>query len=338
MRTIIAAALCGVALGAVEPTSAGNSVAQAIQKLHLSAQQLLSVRDFLGPFGRGTDIEASGTNLFVLRDSASMNYSGEFSIHSDPDGSVEIERVAGPATLDFSRSVTLPLKLDRKSRAQVLKSMAGAQAIAPAAPSLVPAGAMDTIVPSGSPPPAVLPAEQVAGLKVTNPQATGAVSQAKATFYRDGSGYVRSFRAQIPATDLASTPLRVSDKYFSPVQSDGVKVYRAAVVEVDSDIQIAFADLEMRYGCDLSACKPPHGSAPVSNGNHLIKWSRVLVAAVPAQLLAQIAPPPAPSPPPSGAAPSTVVPPAPGETPVPAVPDKSNGTPDSSTPSPTGGG
>jgi len=335
MRTILAAALCGVALCAVEPASAGNSVAQAIQKLHLSAQQLLSVRDFLGPFGRGTDIEASGTNLFVLRDSASMTYSGEFSIHSDPDGSVEIERVAGPATLDFTRSVTLPLKLDRKSRAQVLKSMAGAQAVAPAAPSPVPTGPLDTIVPSASPPPAVLlPAEQVAGLKLTNPQATGAISQAKATFYRDGSGYVRSFRAQIPATDLASTPLRVSDKYFSPVQSDGVKVYRAAIVEVDSDIQIAFADLEARYGCDLSACKPAHGPAPVSNGNHLIKWSRVLVAAVPAQLLAQIAPPPAPS----ATPPSTVSPPAPGETPAPAVPDKSNGTPDSSSPSPTGGG
>jgi hypothetical protein len=179
----------------------------------------------------------------------------------------------------------------------------------------------------------------MAGLKLTNATATGAISQAKATFYRDGSGYVRSFRAQIPATDLASTPLRLSDKYFSAVQSDGVKVYRAAIVEVDSDIQIAFADLEMRYGCDLSACKPARGSAPVSNGNHLIKWSRVLVAAVPAQLLAQIAPPPAPpSATPSAAAPAPVSPSPAGETPAPAVPDKSNGTPDSSTPSPTSGG
>lgn len=347
MRKTLTAALSGAALlCAGQALAAGNSVAQAIQKLHLSAQQLLSVRDFLGTFARGTDIEASGSGLFILRDSASMSYTGEFSLSANADGSVEIERVSGPATLDASRAVALPLKLDRKSTAQARKAMGNSPALAPK-PS---AGPPDTAQPgqiAAAPAPAPsLPPQQLAGLKLTNPQATGIVSQARATFFRDGSGYVRSFRAQIPATDLVSTPLRVSDKYFAPVQSDGVKVYRTAIVEIDSDVQIAFADLETRYGCDLAACKPAHLARPISNGNHFIKWTHVLVAAVPAPLLAQIAPPPtAPamdagqggSPAPGSPAAQSPVAPAspaqPREAAPAAVPDNS-----SAPRSPTGGG
>ncbi|HEY8696187.1 MAG TPA: hypothetical protein VIM02_01100 [Rhizomicrobium sp.] len=345
MRKTLTAALGGTALlCSGQALAAGNSVAQAIQKLHLSAQQLLSVRDFLGTFARGTDIEASGSGLFILRDSASMNYSGEFSLSANADGSVEIERVSGPATLDASRAVTLPLKLDRKSTAQALKALGNSPALVPKPSAAPPPGTTQPI--EAAPAPALapsLPPPQLARLKLTNPQATGIVSQARATFFRDGSGYAHSFRAQIPATDLVSTPLRVSDKYFAPVQSDGVKVYRAAIVEIDSDLQIALADLETRYGCDAATCKPVHGARPVSNGNHFIKWTRVLVASVPAPLLAQIAPPPA-TPAigaaqggsPAAASSAAGTPPAPVTAPA-AVPDKPRAEP-SPTPSPTGGG
>lgn len=344
MRKTLTAALGGTALlCAGQALAAGNTVAQAIQKLHLSAQQLLSVRDFLGTFARGTDIEASGSGLFILRDSASMNYSGEFSLSANADGSVEIERVGGPATLDASRAVTLPLKLDRKSTAQALKALGNSPAPAPKPSAASPGTTQPTDAAPAPLPAPSLPPQQLAGLKLTNPQATGVIAQARATFYRDGSGYVHSFRAQIPATDLVSTPLRVSAKYFAPVQSDGVKVYRAAIVEIDSDLQIALADLQTRYGCDVATCKPMHGARPVSNGNHFIKWTRVLVASVPAPLLAQIAPPPA-APAidagqggsPAAASSAVGTPPAPVTTPA-AVPDKPQAEP-SSTPSPTGGG
>jgi hypothetical protein len=344
MRKTLTAALGGTALlCAGQALAAGNSVAQAIQKLHLSAQQLLSVRDFLGTFARGTDIEASGSGLFVVRDSASMNYSGEFSLRAIADGSVEIERVSGPATLDASRAITLPLKLDRKSTAQALKALGNSPALAPKPSAASPGTTQPTEAAPVPLPAPSLPPPQLAGLKLTNPQATGVIAQARATFFRDGSGYVHSFRAQIPAADLVSTPLRVSDKYFAPVQSDGVKVYRAAIVEIDSDLQIALADLQTRYGCDVATCKPVHGARPVSNGNHFIKWTHVLVASVPAPLLAQIAPPPsAPaidagqggSPAPNS--PSSAAPAAPLAQPretVPAAPDIS-----SAPPSPTGGG
>jgi hypothetical protein len=344
MRKTLTAALGGAALlCAGQSLAAGNSVAQAIQKLHLSAQQLLSLRDFLGTFARGTDVEASGSGLFILRDSASMNYTGEFSLRANADGSVEIERVSGPATLDAARSITLPLKLDRKSTAQALKALGASPALAPK-PSAVPSDAAQPAetapVPVSAP---SLPPQQLAGLKLTNPQATGVIAQARATFFRDGSGYVHSLRAQIPAADLVSTPLRVSDRYFAPVQSDGVKVYRAAIVEIDSDLQIALADLETRYGCDVATCKPSHGARPVSNGNHFIKWTHVLVAAVPAPLLAQIAPPPAApavdagqGSAPAAASSTAGTPPAPVTAPA-AAPDKAPAAP-SATPSPTGGG
>lgn len=345
MRKTLTAALGGAALlCAGQALAAGNSVAQAIQKLHLSAQQLLSVRDFLGTFARGTDVEASGSGLFVLRDSASMNYSGEFSLRATVDGSVEIERVSGPATLDASRAVTLPLKLDRKSTAQALKALGNSPALAPNPSAASPGTTQPTDAAPAPAPAPFLPPQQLAGLKLTNPQATGVIAQARATFFRDGSGYVHSFRAQIPAADLVSTPLRVSDKYFAPVQSDGVKVYRAAIVEIDSDLQIALADLETRYGCDAATCKPVHGARPVSNGNHFIKWTHVLVASVPAPLLAQIAPPPAAPAIDAGqggspATPSSAAgtPLAPVTAPAAAVPDTPPAEP-SSTPSPTGGG
>jgi hypothetical protein len=130
LRKTLLAALCGTILS-VHHAAAENAVAQAVQKLHLSPQQLLSLRDFLGPFNRGTDVESSGTGLFVLRDARSMAYTGEFSLRVGGDGSLQVDRVSGPATLDSTRDVRLPLRLDAKARAQVMAALAGSQLLIP---------------------------------------------------------------------------------------------------------------------------------------------------------------------------------------------------------------
>jgi len=318
VRACLAAGFLAAAV--VNPAGADNPVAQAIQRLHLSPQQLLSVRDFLGPFSRGIEIEAAAGGTFVLRDDTSMAYAGEFSVRTQSDGSVVVERVGGPATIDAEHVVTVPLALDRKSRGLVTDVLVNSQAAKPpqpAPPVDAPSGPLVAAAVSSA-----VPVGQLPALKLVDPKAQGTVSQARAVFFRDGSGYVRNIRASLTTTVAAPATLKVSDRYFSPIQSDGAKVWRPAIVELEVDLPIGFTDLESRYACDTgTTCKPLHALTPAT-GIHLIKWTKQLVASVPPQLLAQIAPPPAPpavTPADSGPAPAAQTPPS--ETaPTPASP------------------
>ena len=96
--------LCGALMWQVgHAFAAQNVVGQAVQTLHLSPQQLLSLRDFLGAFSRGAGVDASEDGLFILRDTATMAYVGEFSLRVNSGGRLEIDRIAGPARLDTSR-------------------------------------------------------------------------------------------------------------------------------------------------------------------------------------------------------------------------------------------
>lgn len=291
LRKTLLAALCGTVLS-VHPAAAENAVAQAVQKLHLSPQQLLSLRDFLGPFSRGTDVESSAAELFVLRDARSMAYTGEFSLRVGGDGSLQVDRVSGPATLDSTRDVRLPLRLDAKSRAQVMAALAGSQLLVPRSAT----GAPPSPSPMANATTAPLPLmadEEISGLNLTDAKAGGSITQSSAVFFRDGSGLVHTVRAQLTSTAPASPPLRIADRYYSAIQSDGTRAWRSSVVEIDTDVQIAFADLELRYACPAGATCRPHGPAPASNGLHLIRWGRQLIPAVPPALMAQMAAAPA---------------------------------------------
>lgn len=286
-RAGLVAGLLMTALAVV--ARADNPVAQAILKLHLSPQQLLSVRDYLGPFSRGIEIEASGSGAFVLRDDATMAYAGGFSLRTGSDGSVIVERVSGAATIDDAHTVTVPLALDRKTRDAVLAALANSQVVAPPRPK-EPADVSGVV----SVAPASIPPEPLPALRFVNAKEQGTVWQSRAVFFPDGSGYVRSIRAA--ATSGASPSLKVTDRYFSPIQGDSTKLWRGEIVEVEADLPLGLADLESRYACDGGAtCKPPHALTPAT-GIHVIKWSRQLLASVPPQLLAQIAPPPASTP------------------------------------------
>jgi len=325
MKTIPGLCLALAAMAVAPAASADNPVGQTIQKLHLSAQQLLSVRDFLGPFNRGTEVDAAGGGMFILRDTATMAYSGAFSLRTADDGSVVIERISGPATLDGERTVTPPLLLDRKSRAQVAAVLDHSQAL----PTPLQSPATDASTPAAATPVPSLPREDLVGLRLTG-TATGTIAQSRAVFFRDGSGYIRSFRAQLPAAGAAPQPLKIVDRYFSPIQSDGTKVWRAAIIETDADLPVSFVELQTKYGCDASApCKPQH-AVQAQNGIHLIKWIHQLVASVPQTLLAQIAPPPAVP----DRAPDTAAPASADTTPQPLQPQTPEQAPPPDQPSP----
>lgn len=293
LRKTLLAALCGTILAA-HAAAAENAVAQAVQRLHLSPQQLLSLRDFLGPFSRGTDVESSAAGLFILRDARSMAYTGEFSLRVGGDGSLEVDRVSGPATLDSARDVRLPLRLDAKSRAQVTAAMAGSQLLVPRSAAAAPPNPSPMANVSTAPLP-LMPDEEIAGVNLIDAKAAGSITQSRAVFFRDGSGLVHTVRAQLASTGAAPAPapLRIADRYYSAIQSDGTRAWRSSVVEIDSDVQIGFADLELRYACSSGAACRPRGPAPASNGLHLIRWGRQLIAAVPPALMAQMASPPA---------------------------------------------
>ena len=291
MRKTLLAALCGTILS-VHHAAAENAVAQAVQKLHLSPQQLLSLRDFLGPFNRGTDVESSGTGLFVLRDARSMAYTGEFSLRVGGDGSLQVDRVSGPATLDSTRDVRLPLRLDAKARAQVMAALAGSQLLIPRTAAAAPPSPSPMANTATAPLP-LMPDEEIAGFGLTDAKAAGSITQSRAVFFRDGSGLVHTVRAQLASSGTTPAPLRIADRYYSAIQSDGTRAWRSSVVEIGSDVQIGFADLELRYACSSGTACRPRGPAPASNGVHLIRWGRQLIAAVPPALMAQMTPPPA---------------------------------------------
>ena len=286
MRIIVAAAVCGSVLLPGRSALAENAIAQEVQKLQASAPQLLSLRDFLGPLNREFDVEASGAGVFILRDASSMAYGGEFTIRQGPQGSIEIERVTGAAALDNTRAVKLPaLRLDSKARAQVAAGFAGSQMA-----GRLSAGGAETDRASAPATPPVPSQMLISALRMIGPNGTGLISQSKAVFFRDGSGYVQGFRAQLMQTASLSPVLRVADAYYSAIKGDGAHVWRDAIVEAGGDAQLSVSDLELHCSCPMGAdCKTAERWL-LSSGVHVIKRSHQLVSSVPPQLLSQMAP------------------------------------------------
>src|SRR5205085_150224 len=107
------------------------------------------------------------------------------------------------------------------------------------------------------------------------------------------SGYTASVRAVIPATKGHAQSLRIVQRYYAPIKSDGKEAWRPATVEVGGDVAIAFADLETRYGC--AAPGPCDVRVPPAANPHVIRWGRQGITGVPVTLMAQLAPAYAPT-------------------------------------------
>lgn len=275
--------------GAGHASAAANVVGQAVQRLHLSPQQLLSLRDALGDFSRGTQVEASGENQFVLRDASSMAYSGAFSLKVNADGSLQLDRVSGPARLDAAHSINMPLRLNARSRAQVAGMLAGSALLSSGTTS---AEGDRELPPSAS----ALPEPSLPAIELTDSKALGSLGSTRAVFYRDGSGWMRMLRAPLGQTGAAPSPMRVADRYLPPLRSDGKQVWRDASIEIDSEVPLRVSDLDNRYRCAPGALCNPRGPVVTPSTVHLIRWGKQMIAAVPPALLAQMVPLPPPNP------------------------------------------
>ncbi|HSC19338.1 MAG TPA: hypothetical protein VLC74_10520 [Rhizomicrobium sp.] len=297
-KPLFAALAAALLLTAMPARAAENPVGAAVRNLHLTPAQLLSLRDFLGGFSRGVQVDAAEGGLFVLRDQGSMAYTGEFALLVRGDGALQVDRITGPATLDLSRAVQLPVRLLAKARAQVMADVAASQMLRPAAAAHVEPE-------ESAPASAMLPQPQLAGLKHVGSGGDMALFQARAIFFPDGSGMVAEVHASAkppPAASQTPAPLRIVVRYYPAVRSDGARVWRDAVTEFDTDVPLRPDDLETRFACaSTGPCAPPRG-LPTPAGFHMIRWRHQLIAAVPPTLLAQLAPPPAAAPGPLAAA------------------------------------
>ncbi|HEY1961570.1 MAG TPA: hypothetical protein VGG69_04045 [Rhizomicrobium sp.] len=300
VKKLLSAVLCGLPLlFASTATLAENAVAAAVQRLHLSPQQLLSLRDFLGATNHGVAVEASGNGLFVLRDTQSMAYVGEFSLRTDANAALIIDRVGGQAMLDAAREVVVPLRLDAKAVAQAAAALADSQAHS-----------------ANSETQTALPQQQISGATPTNTRPAAGILQSRGVFFRDGSGYATSVRFSIPAAAGSPALLRVVQRYYALIKSDRKVAWRPATVEVGGDVALAFADLETRYACPAPGPCTIRGKLPTPSNLHTIRWGRQSIAAVPLTLMAQMAPPLQTSSAPDGA-PGETAPQMPPEDPTP---------------------
>src|SRR5690242_11155456 len=215
--------------------AAQNVVGQAVQRLHLSPQQLLSLRDFLGTFNRGTEVDAAEDGLFVLRDVATMAYVGEFSLRVSGGGRLDVDRIDGHARIDRSGAVLLPLRLTDKARAQAAMTLASSGAAKPGA--TVTAEKM-----AGIEPPPALPVVSIAAATPTDAAAAG-LAQSRAEFWPDGSGWSAGVRLQPDAPTM-----RLTERFFAPVRANVAQAWRDRVVEISGDARVAFRSEERRVG------------------------------------------------------------------------------------------
>jgi hypothetical protein len=113
-------------------------------------------------------------------------------------------------------------------------------------------------------------------------------SQARAVFFRDGSGSAVTIRAQFGS---ATPSMRFSARYYAPVRADGSRAWRDSVVEVDSAVSANIGELEDRDACPATETCARHGPLLTQTGQHLIRWNKQLIAGVPPSLMAEMSPP-----------------------------------------------
>ena len=275
-----------------------TTIADALDKLQLTPQQLVSLREFFGQFGRDDKVfgatSGDGTTVLDLRDPTSNQSVGQLIMRTNADGSVSLARLTGAAHFDYTRLVVLPLFADSKKRNEIAAAL-----------SVSEAGALDSAAPT-----APLPFQNSQKLMrvALNPDAStdaenlnqisqAQISQSQATFFRDGSGFVSGMRATVVAADSpkqSSAPtLHIFGRYLSKLESDGLRLFRAKTVELAGDARLSFDDFETKLACGT----PGHCgtvwsmTAPdVASSLHVMRRVNATVPRAPLDLITSMAP------------------------------------------------
>ena len=277
---LVLAALCLPAAGTAESVTSAPppSLNQALDALQPTPKQTIALRDFLGRTDKLVPLgaQADGLAYFDLRDSQNHRV-GQIAVgHDDAEQSIFIARLSGPAVFDPSRKAQLPKVQNAKMRAAISATLAAAEA-GPVYETATAAG-RDLFL-------RIRPLLAVAPQPATSPDR---VIESEASFFSDGSGIVRGFRA--PVGTAAPMPIHVAVKFLPALEGDGQKAFRENALGVDADFTATLADLGNKVPC-AGTCPPP---APmvIRGEAHLTTWRHAVVPSAPANLIAQISPPP----------------------------------------------
>lgn len=269
------------AVATADPAPATElSLAQALNSFDPTPKQTIALRDFLGRTDKVVALgaQSDGLSYFDLRD-AQNHRVGQIAVgHDDAENSIFIARLSGPAVFDPSRKAQLPRIQNAKMRAAISATLAGAEA-GPVYETATSAG-RDLFL-------RIRPAMAVAPQPAAGPDR---IIESEASFFSDGSGIVRGFRA--PVGTAVVMPIHIAAKFLPALEADGQKAFRENALGVDADFTATLTDLGNKVPC-TGSCPPP---APmVLRGEaHLTTWPHAVVPSAPANLIAQITPPPAP--------------------------------------------
>jgi hypothetical protein len=284
-----AAVLISVAPALGEPPAVpatAPTLGQTLDSFHPTPHQTIALRDFLGRTDKPVvlGLQANGLYLFDLRDGQNAR-AGQIAAGVDPDGSIFIARLAGPAAFDMTRRSAPPRVVNTKMRSAVSALLSGSLAAVP----------YESLTAKNRD--AFLRERPMLALTAQPVEEAGRVIEMEASFYPDGSGFYRLVRASVGAS-AATAPVHVAAKYYPALESDGKKAFRAAVLGIDADFHATLADLGIKIACPTAGCSAAQPLSPVSlDGElHLTRWPHAVVPSAPPNLIAQIAPPPPPLP------------------------------------------
>ncbi|HEY1837824.1 MAG TPA: hypothetical protein VGG36_09220 [Rhizomicrobium sp.] len=274
--TFAIALLCGTAQA--DPAAA-PTLGQTLDSFHPTPQQTIALRDFLGPRGDklvALGVSANGLAIFDLRDAKNLR-TGQIAVRNDAEeGSIFVARVNGPAAFDPNRTIAPPRVQNAKMQGAIAAALADAKD----------GEAYEAAIAKGHD--LFLRARPM--LALTLDPLAGRIAESEASFFADGSGFVRILRAATGNT--AATPVYLGAKFYPAIKGDGQKAFRDSVIGVDADFTATLASLGEGPVC--RACPPP---TPVrlSGEPHSTIWHHAVVPSAPANLIAQISPPPAAS-------------------------------------------
>src|SRR6185312_2766057 len=195
-----------VADPAVPPAAApGLTLNQTLDSFHPTPKQTIALRDFLCARGDklvSLGLQADGLTYFDLR-SATNQRTGQIAVGQDTtEGSIFIARLTGPAIYDPSHRAQLPRVQNPKISGAVSALLAGAEAGAHY--EAITARGRDLFMRDR-------PMLSVAPQPVSYPDR---IVEMEASFFSDGSGFLRVIRAPVGVTNPAMATIRVSSKFF----------------------------------------------------------------------------------------------------------------------------
>lgn len=287
-------------LGAAAPVGQETTIADALDQLQLTPQQIVSLREFFGQFGRDSKIfgttTGDGTAVLDLRDPKTNDRLGQLIMRINADGSVSVARLSGDAKFDSAHAVVLPLFADSKKRDEIKLAMATSAA-----------GTVNPETPTAPLP--FMQTQRLMRVTLNPPDPKGIkspatiitasiITQAQATFFPDGSGFASGIRATALGADAPKDvrvpTLHLFGRYLSKLESDGLRVFRAKTVELAGDVAMSFDAFEARLACAAPGrCGAVWSlAAPdIASSLHVMRKENATVPRAPLDLVTSLAPP-----------------------------------------------